>query len=73
MNRVKDNGDRDHLQRAALSYDLKIIGFLPEDANVQRLNTQGIPLLDLPGDSPSVLAMAEILGKLQLLKEGELW
>lgn len=70
VNRVNGEGDRDHFQRTAESFGLNIIGFLPEDANVQRFNTMGIPLLDLPGDSPSVVAMADILSRLQMIEEG---
>ena len=72
VNRLTSDGDKEHFQRHAATYGLDLIGFVPEDPNVQRFNARGIPLLDLPDDSPMVSAMAEILGRLQMVKEGEL-
>jgi CO dehydrogenase nickel-insertion accessory protein CooC1 len=51
----------------AKGLDTELLEFLPEDSNVQRFNMSGNPLIGLPDDSPSVLAMKDILEKLRVI------
>jgi CO dehydrogenase maturation factor len=46
---------------------LKLIGAIPLDEQVIEYDLRSKPLVDLPGDSPAVLAVKEILQKVHLL------
>ena len=40
---------------------LKILGYVPEDENITRFDSVGKPIIDLPHDSPGVVAVREVL------------
>ncbi len=51
----------------AKGLDMELLGFLPEDSNAQEFNMSGKPLIGLPDDSPSILAMKDVLEKLRMI------
>jgi CO dehydrogenase maturation factor len=55
------------LQDKARDMGLDLLGLIPEDANVSRYDRIGQPTIDLPDDSPSVLAVRCILEDLGLV------
>ncbi len=46
---------------------LNILGFVPDDDALAEYDSQGRPITDLPDDSPSVLAVRDIVEKMTLL------
>lgn len=67
VNRLKDSQVREHLKCMANKNGLNIVGFVPEDINVESYNLKGVPMIDLPDNSPSVMEMKNILNKLELI------
>lgn len=67
VNRVKDCQTREHLKCMANKNGLNIVGFVPEDINIEGYNLKGVPIIDLPDNSPSVMEMKNILNKLELI------
>ncbi len=65
MNRVR--GAVEAMEEAAREVELKLAGYIPEDENISRFDSMGKPLLDLPGDSPGVIAVQGILNKLGMI------
>lgn len=65
MNRVR--GTMEAVEEAAREVELKLAGCIPEDENITRHDSMGKPLLDLPGDSPGVIAVQGILNKLRMI------
>jgi len=47
---------------------LALIGTIPMDSNIVEYDLHSRPLVDLPGDSPAVAAVAEILKKANIIK-----
>ncbi len=47
---------------------LTLIGTIPMDSNIVEYDLRSRPLVDLPGDSPAVAAVAEILKKANIIK-----
>jgi len=56
----------DILEKAADEIGLELAGNLPIDKNVMAYNMNGKPLLDLPDESPSYLAVEKIVHKIGL-------
>ncbi|MFC1944434.1 AAA family ATPase [Chloroflexota bacterium] len=54
-------------EETAAGIGLELVGTVPEDGNVTRYDREGIPIVDLPDDSPAVLAIRGILQKLRLI------
>jgi CO dehydrogenase maturation factor len=50
---------------------VELVGVIPHDDNVLNYNLTGKPLLELPPDSPALLAAKGILGRIGLLEEKE--
>lgn len=62
VNRVKGGSKAvDEITRGGI---LDISAYIPEEDNITRLDLEGRPLLDLPANSPAVLAMQQILANL---------
>jgi len=57
----KFKGNRDRVEEVIQQMDLKIWAYIPEDENITHYDSLGRPLLDLPEDSPSFLAIPQIL------------
>ena len=56
LNRVRDKSECiDYLD------DIEVIGYLPEDATLNKFDRDGISLLELPMDAPIVNAVREVL------------
>ncbi|MFA4835862.1 MAG: AAA family ATPase [Dehalococcoidia bacterium] len=64
INRFK--GDDKLIQENAAKWGLEVLGRIPEDNNVTQYDSIGKPIIDLPDDSPSVMAVREILQKIDL-------
>jgi len=47
-------------------YGIELAGIVPNDNNVTEYDLAGKPLIDLPDDSPAVIAMGKILDKLEV-------
>lgn len=58
------------LEEKAREMGLEVLGTLPHDENVFRLNLSGRPLSELPSDSPSLRAAEGILRRMGLLRDG---
>ncbi len=65
MNRVRETTEI--MADRAREIELELVGCIPEDENISRYDLMGKPLLDLPGDSPSVTAVHGILNRLGLI------
>jgi len=65
INRFKGQDDK-LIRENADKWNLQILGHVPEDENITQYDLTGRPIIELPDDSPSVLAVAEILKKLDL-------
>jgi CO dehydrogenase maturation factor len=64
LNRVRSN--EDELKPYVEHTGLELFGTIPEDENVTRLDMKGIPLLELPDDSPAFLSVGGILDRIAL-------
>ncbi|MFH1623910.1 MAG: AAA family ATPase [Pseudomonadota bacterium] len=51
---------------SALKYGIELAGVVPEDKNITEYDLAGKPLIDLPDDSPAVVAVGKILSKLEI-------
>lgn len=65
VNRVRETAV--DMEEAVRDIDLKLAGCIPEDENITGNDSMGKPLLDLPGNSPGVIAVQEILNKLGVI------
>lgn len=52
---------------SASQYGIELAGIVPEDKNITEYDLAGIPLIDLPDDSPAVIAVGKILDRLKIL------
>lgn len=52
---------------SASKYGIDLAGIVPEDENITEYDLKGKPLIDLPDDSPAVMAVGEILNRLEVL------
>jgi CO dehydrogenase maturation factor len=59
INRFK--GNRGRVEEVTQQMGLEVLGYIPEDENVTRYDSLGRPLLELPADSPSLIATRQIL------------
>lgn len=55
VNKVHNDQSKDQILKVANGLGLKVIGMIPYDENVARLDLVGDPLVDLPDDSPAVV------------------
>jgi CO dehydrogenase maturation factor len=62
-----DEGDESILMEYARSIGLEYGGYIPYDRNVSLYNMKGIPILRLPDDSPSLLAVKSMVRRLSIL------
>ncbi|MEW6442942.1 MAG: AAA family ATPase [bacterium] len=67
VNRLGCEEEKGRLQALLGSSDPKVLGWLPEDPNIREFNLSGRPLMDLPSDSPCVVAVKEILRRMALI------
>jgi CO dehydrogenase maturation factor len=58
--------DDESLRLQLNTLGMEVVGIVPSDPNVASFNLQGKPLLDLPDDSPAVLAVEQIVDRLNL-------
>jgi len=56
----------DQVLDAANGLDLKVIGMIPYDENIARLDLVGDPLIGLPDDSPAVVVVEKIIKEIGL-------
>lgn len=61
LNRVRND---EPLEDLVKKVGLPVIGYIPEDPELNRYDRAGLPLKDLPQDCPSVTAVREILKRL---------
>jgi CO dehydrogenase maturation factor len=62
LNRFR--GKRSPVKKVTQQMGLEILGYIPEDKNVNHYDAIGRPLLELPPDSPSLTAVRQILKKI---------
>ena len=62
LNRVRDS--ETELDEHIAQTGLKLFGVIPEDNNITRFDMQAKPLLQLPDNSPAVMAAKQILANL---------
>lgn len=67
VNRIRDERDREIAGNVAKELGFRYIGFVPEDDAILEYNSRGQPLIELPDDSPSVLALHSIQQELESL------
>ncbi len=65
INRVK-NGLSEEMQKAITDFKLELITTITEDPNIGVLDIKGVPIIQLPADSPLQKGVGEILNKLAL-------
>ena len=66
VNRTRDKEDRIRADSAEKEFALHLIGCIPEDPGLLEYNAKGQPLIDLPDDSPSVVALRDVVARLGL-------
>jgi len=66
VNRASD-GLPPEIEQAVKETELELIGVLPEDPGMMKLEVRGAPLTELPPDSPLKQGISAIAGKLGLL------
>lgn len=62
LNRCR--GERAPAKKIAKEMGLEIVGTIPEDENVSEYDGVGRPLLEIPADSPSIMAVRRILKRI---------
>ena len=65
INRVRD-GEGDKINEFARKIDVEILGHIPEDVNIAKYDLIGKPILDINDASPSIVAVRDIVNKLDL-------
>lgn len=53
--------EQDPIERRASEMGLQLLACIPEDANVTRFDLEGTPILGLPDDSPSIVAVKKLV------------
>jgi CO dehydrogenase maturation factor len=66
LNRASETQAR-VFSESASQYGIELAGIVPEDKNITEYDLAGIPLIDLPDDSPAVIAVGKILDRLKIL------
>jgi len=66
LNRASEEQAR-VFSESASKYGIELAGIVPYDQNITEYDLAGKPLIDLPDDSPAVIAVGEILHKLEIL------
>ena len=57
----------DLFSKSASKYGIKLAGIVPEDKNITEYDLAGKPLIDLPDNSPAVIAVGEIMNRLGIV------
>ena len=65
LNRASDEQSKAFIESAS-KYDIKLAGIIPDDKNITDYDLAGKPLIDLPDDSPAVVAMGKMVDKLEI-------
>jgi CO dehydrogenase maturation factor len=65
INRVKE--ENESIRELAEQIGIDILGYIPEDENITKYDSLGKPIIDLPNNSPSVLAAQRMLAEIGLL------
>jgi len=66
LNKATDE-DRAFFEDKIKEIGIELAGVVPQDENVKAFDRVGKPLIDLPADSPAVLAVREIMEKMKLI------
>jgi len=66
LNRASEK-QAEMFRESASKYGIELAGIVPDDKNITDYDLEGRPLIDLPDDSPAVIAVKEILKKLKIL------
>ncbi|MHC1595558.1 MAG: ATP-binding protein [Candidatus Syntropharchaeales archaeon] len=64
-----DDEERAFFEDKIKEVGVELIGVVPQDANVKAFDKIGKPLIDLPDDSPAVVAVRDIVERLGLMRE----
>ncbi len=62
FNRV--TGGQPLLEQSARDIGLEVLGFVPQDENIARHDLIGQPILELPPDSPGLVSVRDIVGRI---------
>ncbi|MDL0417865.1 carbon monoxide dehydrogenase, partial [Clostridioides difficile] len=66
VNKVPNGVMNDGVKEEIEKHNLELIGVVPMDELIYEYDSTGIPLVNLPEDSKSKVAMKEIFAKLEL-------
>lgn len=66
ISRIQKEGDVEALKEEIEKTGLSLLGKIPMDLNVSEFDLKGIPLFDLPADSPAYVAVKEMLDKMDI-------
>ncbi len=64
INRVRSQGEARKIIKRAEEISLRVLGTVPEDENITKLDTLGKPITELPSSAPSLKAVKKICEKL---------
>jgi CO dehydrogenase maturation factor len=70
INKLKETDINTVTRQASEMTGLNILGCIPEDRRIVEFDLKNKPLLDLPDDSPSIIAMSKVIEQMGF-KEGE--
>ncbi len=60
----RSSGDNGLIAEHAKKWGLEILGRIPDDRNITDYDAVGTPLIELPDNPPSVMAVKEICGRI---------
>jgi CO dehydrogenase maturation factor len=66
VNRAPDGILSEDIKEEIKRQELELLSVIPQDEMVYQYDTKGIPLVDLPEDTPVKVAVREIIQKIQL-------
>ncbi len=66
INRVRSPDEIVEIKRRAEELQLKVLGTVPEDENITKLDTLGKPITEIPSSAPSLKAVKKIFEKLKV-------
>ena len=64
VNTIQNKEEEEGIIQYATDLGLEVIGSVPEDVNVRNYNRKGMPLFDLPDNSPAVVSLKEIFSRI---------
>lgn len=66
INRIRSPAEASEIIKEAATLQLKVLGAVPEDENISKLDSLGKPITEIPSDAPSLKAVRKICESLKV-------